>query len=115
MHTADTRDRSLDPFHCEVRRDGDTGSVRPVGELDLATVAHVEAELRALRDAGCPRVVLDLRGLSFMDSNGVRLAVAWDAAARGDGFTFAIVPGIEPVQRVFRLTGLEGRLPVAEV
>lgn len=114
MHTAATRHRSLDPFHCEVHRDGETGSVRPVGELDVATVAHVEAELRALRDAGCDRVVLDLRGLSFMDSNGIRLAVAWDAAARGDGFAFAIVPGIEPVQRVFRLTGLEGRMPVAE-
>ena len=42
-----------------------------------------------------------------MDSTGLRLVIRWDTAAREDGFEFAIVPGPEVVQRVFRLTGMD--------
>ena len=33
--------------------------------------------------------------------------IRWDTAAKEDGFEFAIVPGIEVVDRVFRLTGMD--------
>ena len=54
--------------------------------------------------------MLDLRGLRFMDSTGLRLVIRWDTAAKEDGFEFAIVPGIEVVDRVFRLTGMDEHL-----
>ncbi len=88
--------------------------MRPVGELDLDTAHVVEQRLADLRADGCERLVLDLRGLRFMDSTGLRLVIRWDTAARDDGFAFAIVPGIEVVDRVFRLTGMDGHLTVAE-
>jgi anti-anti-sigma factor len=59
-------------------------------------------------------VVLDLRGLTFMDSTGLRLVIRWDTTAREEGFRFAIVPGTDVVQRVFRLTGMDEHLSVAE-
>ena len=49
-----------------------------------------------------------------MDSTGLRLVIRWHTAASEDGFEFAIVPGVEVVQRVFRLTGMDEHLPVAE-
>ena len=58
--------------------------------------------------------MLDLRGLTFMDSTGLRLVIRWHTAARDDGFRFAVVPGTEVVQRVFRLTGMDAYLTVAE-
>ena len=58
--------------------------------------------------------MLDLRGLTFMDSTGLRLVIRWHAAARDDGFHFAVVPGPDVVQRVFRLTGMDAHLTVAE-
>ena len=88
--------------------------MRPVGELDLDTAHVVEQQLADLRGDGCERLVLDLRGLRFMDSTGLRLVIRWDTAAREHGFAFAIVPGIEVVDRVFRLTGMDGHLTVAE-
>jgi anti-anti-sigma factor len=88
--------------------------VQPFGELDLDSVHRVEAALEGLRDEGCPEVVLDLRGLTFMDSTGLRLVIRWDNAAREGGFRLAIVPGEDVVQRVFRLTGMDEHLTIAE-
>lgn len=97
-------------FRLDVEREGDTVRVRPVGELDLATVGRVENELRALRDAGVRGVIVDLGGLTFMDSTGLSLMLRWTAAAERDGFAFSLIPGAAPIQRVFELAGIAGHL-----
>ena len=93
------------PFRIEVDYDGDEARLRPVGELDISTVAHVEA---ALEDATLPgrRVIVDLRGLEFMDSTGLTLLTRWSLAAERDGFSLALVPGNERIQRLFEITRL---------
>jgi anti-sigma B factor antagonist len=103
-----------DSFYCESGRNGDTAWVRPVGELDLDTAPQLEETLATVRADDHPRLVLDLRRLTFMDSTGLRLVIRWDAAARQDGFEFAIVPGPDVVQRVIRLTGMDDQLNVTE-
>src|SRR4051794_9747112 len=103
-----------DSFHCESGRNGDTAWVRPVGELDLDTAPQLEEALAALRGDEHPRLVLDLRRLTFMDSTGLRLVIRWDTAARQDGFQFAIVPGPQVVQRVISLTGMDDQLTVTD-
>jgi anti-sigma B factor antagonist len=103
-----------DLFSCEVGRNGISAWVRPAGDLDLETVHRVEAALTGLRDEGCRNLVLDLRALTFMDSTGLRLVIRWHTAAQEQGFGFAVVPGPEVVQRVFRLTGMDTHLTVAE-
>jgi anti-sigma B factor antagonist len=111
------RERSSPPpdlFSCEVGHNGSSAWVRPVGDLDLDTAHRVESALAGLRAEGCRDLVLDLRELTFMDSTGLRLVIRWHTAARDEGFRFAIVPGPEIVQRVFRLTGMEAHLTVAE-
>jgi anti-sigma B factor antagonist len=109
-------DQSRPPgdFRCDIARDGRTAWVQPHGELDLDSVHRVEAALDELRAGGCRDLVLDLRGLTFMDSTGLRLAIRWDTTARDDGFRFAIVPGPEVVQRVLTLTGMADHLTTAE-
>jgi anti-sigma B factor antagonist len=103
-----------DLFSCDVGRNGSSAWVRPAGDLDLDTVHRVESALAELREEGFRSLVLDLRGLTFMDSTGLRLVIRWHTAARDDGFRFAVVPGTEVVQRVFRLTGMDAHLSVAE-
>jgi anti-sigma B factor antagonist len=102
-----------DSFRCETGRDGDTTWLQPIGELDLDTATQLEAELAAVRATGADRIVLDLRELRFMDSTGLRLVIRWHTAAREERFAFAIVPGPEVVQRVFRLTGMDEQIQVA--
>ena len=103
-----------EPFRCESGRDGDRAWVRPVGELDLDTASLLDEELSAARAAGAGSLLLDMRELTFMDSTGLRLVIRWDTRAREEGFAFAIVPGVEVVQRVFRLTGMDEHLTIAD-
>jgi anti-sigma B factor antagonist len=101
-------------FSCDVGHHDGRDWVRPAGDLDLDTVHRVESALGALREQGAGNLVLDLRGLTFMDSTGLRLVIRWHTAATEEGFRFAIVPGPDVVQRVFRLTGMDAHLTVAE-
>ncbi len=106
--------RAPELLRCEVGHNGTSGWVRPVGELDLDTAHRVEAALTELRESGYAELVLDLRGLTFMDSTGLRLVIRWDTVARESGFRFAVVPGDDVVQRVFRLTGMDAHLTIAD-
>ena len=102
------------PFRCDVAFERDAASVQTVGELDMGTVPILSAELAQLRRAGCRQVIIDLRGLSFMDSSGLHFLLDCHAAARQDGFTMALVPGPPAVQRVFELTATATVLPFVD-
>src|SRR4051794_37722952 len=94
------------PFRCKIdQRDGAT-YVRPQGELDMRTVPELDDSLARARDGDGRCMVLDLRGLSFMDSTGISLVTRWNLEARRDGFDFTLVQGDERVRRLFEITGL---------
>jgi anti-sigma B factor antagonist len=95
----------------ETTRNGTVAIVRPAGELDLSGASILEAELERL--AGDPElgtVVLDMRGLEFMDSSGLRLVVVADMQAREAGRRFSLVRGGDTVHRVFEITRMSERL-----
>jgi anti-sigma B factor antagonist len=95
----------------ETTRNGGVAIVRPTGELDLSGATVLEAELdRLAEDPDLASVVLDMRGLQFMDSSGLRLVVVADMRAREAGRRFALVRGGETVHRVFEITRMSDRL-----
>jgi anti-sigma B factor antagonist len=100
----------IEPFRCEVEPRRATVHVRPVGELDLATVPAVETQLVELRAAGFTSLVLDLRGVRFLDSTGLHLILDWHTSAEADGISFGLLAGPPAVQRLFELSGLTERL-----
>jgi anti-anti-sigma factor len=83
--------------------------VRARGELDVATVATLRAELDGIDDVR--RLVLDLRGLSFIDSTGLHLLVRLRDRALQDGFELALLAPGAPVDRAIRICGLDKELP----
>jgi len=101
----------FEPFRCEVEPDRASVRVRPVGELDLATVPVVEAQLSELVAAGFTSLVIDLRELRFLDSTGVRLLLSWNARCRADDLALRVIPGPAPVQRVIEVAGVAHLLP----
>ncbi len=103
--------REIQPFRCEVTPEGDHVVVAPRGELDMATVGAVERELRSLRRSGVDHLILDLSGLTFMDSSGLHLVSQWAIEASKDGFEFELEPGPPVVMRVFELTSMTDQLP----
>jgi len=109
-----TNDRGSS-YGCDVLPDRDVVRVAPWGELDIAAVESLTEELDALWQAGFTRVVLDLSGLTFIDSSGLHLVVTQTAAARSAGHSLTLVPGPDSVQRVFALCGVLGQLSFATV
>ena len=101
----------IGPFTCQVRRENGHATVSPRGELDMATAGAVDQELRELRRAGVASILLDLGGLTFMDSSGLHLITRWVSEASKDGFEFELEPGPPPVQRIFDLTAIHDSLP----
>ena len=103
---------STPSFDVVVERRGGRLLASPAGELDLATAPQLIAALRAHDD--CERLVIDLRGLDFMDSSGLRLLVSEHARAREGGYELQLVRGGPEVSRLLRLTRLDERLPFVD-
>jgi anti-anti-sigma factor len=81
------------------------------GALALDSVQTLEAAVRELRPEMTTAITLDLRGLEFIDSSGlwaITTVRKWCTQAM---IGFSIIPGPEPVQNVFELTGLSDLLP----
>jgi anti-sigma B factor antagonist len=95
----------------ETTRNATVAVIAATGELDLSGATVLEAELnRVHEDPELAIVVLDLRGLEFMDSSGLRLVVLADMRAREAGRRFVLVRGPETVHRVFEITRMSERL-----
>ena len=95
-------------------RDFDTIILRLSGEFDLDCEERFHDELEAAMGDDARWLVLDLRGLEFMDSTGLRILVQIDARSRSDDFEFVVLCGEGHVRRVLRETGLDGVLPVVD-
>ena len=85
-----------------------------VGELDIATAPKLDEEVRRLEAEGRELNVIDLRGLEFMDSSGLRALLAADARARERGARVVIVRGDDRIQKVLRITRLDERLEIVD-
>jgi anti-anti-sigma factor len=99
-----------DTGELEVTVESDGAAVRVVvsGELDIASAPllapHVQAE------PSDRSVELDLRGVTFIDSSGLRLLID---AHRSLGDRLRIVPS-PACERLFEIAGVRDRLPVVE-
>lgn len=94
-----------------VTRNADRHTVALSGELDISTAGRAEAALADAESGDARLIVMDLSGLTFMDSTGVRLALAATARARADSDRLRFVRGGPAVQRVFELSGVVDTLP----
>jgi anti-anti-sigma factor len=85
------------------------------GELDLATAPRLDAELaRVAALDGLEQVVVDLRGLAFLDSIGLESIVEFDTTMRGRGVAIAVVRGPRAVERLFAVMQLDHRLRIVD-
>jgi anti-sigma B factor antagonist len=99
------------PFACETTIDADAVRLVLHGELDMASTPRFdEHAATALATADLP-IVVDLRGLSFIDSSGIRALLRLHAGARTQ---ISFIPGPAPVQRVFELASLTAVLPFSQ-
>lgn len=102
------------PVRLEVRVQ--PGRERPTlavdGELDLSSIPllaqHIDTQIESEQEA----LTLDLSGVSFMDSSGLRLLIELNERAERDGWSLSLIaPQNESATLVLRMTGADRALP----
>lgn len=84
------------------------------GELDLAAADAVQDALMRVEESDASSIVLDLSGLTFIDSTGIRLLVTAAARSRAEPGRLTLLRGSAAVQRALQLTALEDELPFTD-
>ena len=88
-------------------------TIELTGDLDFGTAFDVEMRLEdAIRRS--QHLVIDLGGVTFIDSTGLGILVEANQRARRENVTLEILPGPRAVQQVFEVSGLLGALPFSE-
>ena len=95
-----------------VRRQRGYAIVTVAGDIDIATVTRLRERLFQLAASGRPLVV-DLDQVSFIDSAGLGGLVGAAKRAAGYGGSLHVVCARPQIRQLFRLTGLDRRLPPA--
>jgi anti-sigma B factor antagonist len=113
MATLDRKRREAGGLDVELEQEGERVVLRARGELDLSSVKKFEAALRgAIRwsDFG---VLLDLSGVTFIDSTGLHaLIAAWTLSLRSRR-ELVVLSASTQVKQVIEMSGLEDLLPLS--
>lgn len=80
--------------------------VAPVGRIDGRTSASLEQHLLELDGAGERRIVIDLAGVDYISSAGLRVVLSLAKRMRENKGGLALCALGESVRRVFELAGL---------
>jgi anti-sigma B factor antagonist len=97
-----------------MRTEGQATVVAVTGELDLASSPELEQRLEQFYAANSELLVIDLRGLEFMDSTGLSVIVSAQQKLIDAGRRLIIVRGPQQVQRLLDLTGVAERLELVD-
>lgn len=96
------------------QRDGATHTITLTGEMDLSNAGDVERELLHAEATDAETILMDLAGLDFMDSTGIRLLIAADARSRADSCRLRLTRPPARVFRVLCIAGVDNLLPFAD-
>ena len=85
---------------------GDAVRVALRGELDLEHAYTFDEEMRRVEEARPSCLVLDLRGLAFLDSSGLARLLAANRRARREQRRLVLVKGTKAVQQLLQITAV---------
>ena len=104
----------MDGCEVTVTPAGERVVVRPAGDLDLGTSKRFEDALGLAVD-GHRQLIVDLRGVRFLDSEGLNALLRASHRAAERGIAFRLVRGPRRVDRIFDLTDTRSRLDFVDL
>jgi anti-sigma B factor antagonist len=94
-------------FTCSLTQVDDIVTVSLYGDIDLSATAQVRETLQsAARDDAVQHIVVDLAGVTFIDSTALGVLVATHTAAQRRGATFVVTNPGSMATMVLTVTGL---------
>jgi anti-sigma B factor antagonist len=91
---------------------GDVAIVSISGKIDAVTSRDLELTLKGLLDQNSTKVVIDLKGVDFISSGGLRVFIAFkkrlmEVKGKGESKGDMVVSSLQPfVMEIFEMTGL---------
>jgi anti-anti-sigma factor len=105
----------VEPAQLKIEHSSAPDGVRTLsiaGELDIATTPQLERQVDRAIAEGAQTIVIDLAGLGFIDSTGLRMFLRLNERAGSDGWRLTMVRPSEQVKKILHVTGTAGELPV---
>jgi len=99
-------DDLVDGIAVRTEQDGSRAVLSLTGELDLVSAPRVRSAIGALRADAIDEVVVDLSGLTYIDSVGIGLLVATRRRLDSEGRRFSVRDPAPQVLRLLEITGL---------
>jgi anti-sigma B factor antagonist len=93
---------------------GSRSIVQLAGELELASAAACREALDGILDEGRADILIDLRGLTFLDSMGLSTLLHAHLVGAERGRRVSFIRGGHAVQRVFEITEMDARVEWAD-
>ena len=100
-------------FHLEERVGEGVPVITVSGEIDVATAPQLREALHGVIARGQPTVVLDLLGVTFLDSTALGVLVGGLKRCRELGGELHVVVADVRIRKIFEITGLNKVFPLA--
>lgn len=101
-------------FRVETHTTGRVTTLTLSGELDLVSSPALEQELAHANGADADLILIDLRGLEFMDSTGLHVLIKAHHRVNDSGRDLVLTKGSDQVQRLLDLTGVAELIRIVE-
>ena len=99
--------RSTPEFTARLDSQNGVARVALSGELDQATAPILQRRLAQINGDGATTIMLDLRGLTFIDSTGLHVFLQEKVRSEQNGHRVMLVGVSGVAQRLFELTGTQ--------
>ena len=103
-------DQIPQPFMCKVEEHRGKAIVRLSGDLDIVSAAKCGERLQAVLHENDGDTIIDLRGLTFLDSMGLSALLTAHSVGAESGSSVLFIRGNRTVHRVFQITDTDTRL-----
>ena len=104
----------LPRFQVEVGKDRTAATVTVTGDLDLASVDRLETARATALASNPSSLLIDLSGVRFVDSSGLKFLIETDRLSRTGGWRLQLLRPADSAMRVFVVTGADRHLPFVD-
>ena len=89
------------------RIEGDITVLLPVGRIDTLAAAELDQALQSAMSAGKHNMIVDMSGVEYISSAGLRALAAVQVRSRAEGGDMKVAALNERVTRVFNIIGFD--------